>query len=152
MTITQHTHIYSFHTSNFNFGEKSKFFYQYSPHHKGYLNVAHLFSLKGAVGSTPWLWDSPSNNEDACSGSFFCEKEIPTRSSVKEDPDSLSGTVSLLLCSYGLFMPIRVSLFSWNISVSLSTNGHSHLLVSCFFANLRCPCSPRSKSLSLNIE
>jgi hypothetical protein len=33
MTITQHAHIYSFHTSNFNFGEISiLIFYQYSPY------------------------------------------------------------------------------------------------------------------------
>ena len=76
--------------------------------HKGYLNVAHLFSLNGAVGSTPWLWDSPPDNRDALSISFFHEKEVSTQSSVEEDPDSLLGTISLWLCSNGLSMSISI--------------------------------------------
>ncbi len=27
--------------------------------HKGELDIAHLFGLKGAIGNNPWLWNSP---------------------------------------------------------------------------------------------
>jgi hypothetical protein len=46
---------------------------------------------------------------------FFHEKEVPTQSSVKEDPDSLSGTISLSLKhrwpfhAYQYFTLLRIS-------------------------------------------
>ncbi len=46
MIITQHAHIYSFHTSKFNFGEKnSNIFYQYSPYPSNWMLLPILLEL-----------------------------------------------------------------------------------------------------------
>ncbi len=44
-------------------------------------------------------------------GPFSKEKEVPTQASVKEDPDSFLGTISLLLSTNGRSWPIGISFF-----------------------------------------
>ena len=58
--------------------------------HKGYFDVTHLVRDNGAVGSTPRLWSSPPNNQDAFRSSFFNKKEVITQPGVKQDSNCLS--------------------------------------------------------------
>ncbi len=74
--------------------------------HKRELNFTHLLSFEGAIGSVPWLWDSPYHNGYVLIRSFFQKKEVPTWSCVQEDPDSL------MLC-YQSF----ASVFWWQLGL-----------------------------------
>ena len=72
--------------------------------HEGDFDVAHLCGFKGAIGSTPWLWDSPPYNRYALSRSFLYKKEVSTRSSIEYNRTLMVLFVRGLLvsCFFGL--------------------------------------------------
>ena len=58
--------------------------------YKGDVNLTHLFCLKGAVGSTPWLWHSPLHSRYVLIRPFSNENEVTIWSSTKQLPYSFS--------------------------------------------------------------
>jgi hypothetical protein len=46
--------------------------------HKGDLNINHLVSIKGAIGSAPRLRDSPLHNGKVCELPSLYKKEVPS--------------------------------------------------------------------------